>query len=107
MQKYPAILILPSGEFAEHHRKLIWFSRNIDTNSFHIQLQHAILICQIILGLIVLAAALVTWCFVRFNAKKRFSKDSKGKSNKYSKGPVDLQVRKQRIISTAAAVLKV
>ena len=51
-------------------------------------------------GLIVLAAALVTWCFVRFNAKKRFSKDSKGKSNKYSKGPVDLQVRTQRIIST-------
>merc|ERR1712173_199637 len=43
-------------------------------------------------GFVVLAAALVTWCFIRFNAKKRFSKDSKGKSNKYSKGPVDLQV---------------
>ena len=59
------------------------------------------------LGLIVLAAALVTWCFVRFNAKKRFSKDSRGKSNKYSKGPVDLQVRTLCIISTAAAVLMV
>ena len=57
------------------------------------------------LGLIVLSAALVTWCFVRFNAKKRFSKDSRGKSNKYSKGPVDLQVRTQPIMSATALLL--
>jgi len=41
-------------------------------------------------GLIVLlSAALLVWCFVRFNVKKRFTKDKKG--SKY-KSPVDLKV---------------
>ena len=46
-----------------------------------------------ILGLIVLlsAAAVIVWCFVRFNVKKRFTKDKKG--SKY-KSPVDLKVCK-------------
>ena len=43
-------------------------------------------------GFIVVTAALFVWCFIRFNVKKRFSKDTKCKSSKYFTNPVDLKV---------------
>ena len=52
-------------------------------------------------GFIVVTAFLVIWCFVRFNVKKRFSKDTKCKSSKYFTNPVDLKVQIHKIIFTA------
>ena len=52
-------------------------------------------------GFIVVTAFLVIWCFVRFNVKKRFSKDKKCKSSKYFTNPVDLKVQIHIIIFTA------
>ena len=44
------------------------------------------------------AAATFIWCFVRFAAKKRFTKENKAKGNKYFRGPVDLKVKSKNNI---------